>query len=289
MSVIVLSGGGTKGIIHLGALCCLTEKGAFSYESVDGYCGVSIGSAICFLLACGYAPFEIFKEVSKDDFFRTGKKNMNITEWGFMTNEFISHRVMSLLETRLKMPKSPVFGMGKNLTFRELFLRTGKTFTVVVSNINKMCAEYWNHESKPDMSCVEAIRISCNVPVLFTRIVHEGSFYADGGCYDNFPVLYAYRKHLKKKIIAINISSSSGETEIKDFTSYMSRIIMNPLNELINRDIDDLYELDSEEKRCLLIVIKSSTTNFADFSMKLREKKILFEIGHSWVQRTLFS
>jgi len=62
---VVLSGGGTKGLLILGALQYYYEKSYYNMDEVVTYCGTSIGSVISLLLICGYPPLDIFTEIYK--------------------------------------------------------------------------------------------------------------------------------------------------------------------------------------------------------------------------------
>ena len=52
---LILSGGGIKGIAHIGALSVYDERNMLN--SIDTYCGSSIGALICSLLVAGTTIF----------------------------------------------------------------------------------------------------------------------------------------------------------------------------------------------------------------------------------------
>ena len=54
---LVLAGGGTKGILTLGALQYAFDN--LFLTNVKNYIGTSAGAMICFLLCIGYKPIEI--------------------------------------------------------------------------------------------------------------------------------------------------------------------------------------------------------------------------------------
>ena len=53
---IVLSGGGTRGIAHIGVLRALGERGIFP----DCIAGASAGAIVGALYAAGYAPLDVY-------------------------------------------------------------------------------------------------------------------------------------------------------------------------------------------------------------------------------------
>ena len=63
---VVLSGGGSKGLAHIGVLKALEEKGV----PIDYIAGTSIGAIIGGLYASGYSPDSIEKIFLSDDLIR---------------------------------------------------------------------------------------------------------------------------------------------------------------------------------------------------------------------------
>ena len=62
---LILSGGGVKGVAHLGALKALHELGLL--QNIDTFVGTSIGAFIGVLLSIGYSPDELYKFTSMMD------------------------------------------------------------------------------------------------------------------------------------------------------------------------------------------------------------------------------
>ena len=62
---LVLSGGGIKGVAHLGALKALQELGMLQH--IDTFVGTSSGALVASLLSIGYTPDELYKFISMVD------------------------------------------------------------------------------------------------------------------------------------------------------------------------------------------------------------------------------
>src|SRR5665647_659096 len=67
---LVLSGGGAKGIAHIGLIQALEENGI----PIDYITGTSIGAVVGGLYAMGYSPAEMLELIKSDEFknWRTG-------------------------------------------------------------------------------------------------------------------------------------------------------------------------------------------------------------------------
>ena len=74
---LVLSGGGAKGVTHIGVLKALEEQGI----PIDYIAGTSMGAIIGGLYASGYSPDEIQKLINSPDFpyWVTGKVDSRYT------------------------------------------------------------------------------------------------------------------------------------------------------------------------------------------------------------------
>ena len=72
---LVLSGGGAKGMAHIGVIRALEENGI----PIDYIAGTSMGAVIGSLYAMGYSPDEMQQLISSDDFknWYMGTRDMN--------------------------------------------------------------------------------------------------------------------------------------------------------------------------------------------------------------------
>ena len=172
-----LSGGGTRGFAHLGAMKALDERGI--YPNV--LAGTSAGSLAAVFYADGYIPDEIFA----------------------MLKEF---RMRNFLETAL--PKEGFFRMTALSAFLDKHLRA-KCFEdlklplyVVASDI-----ELGRERIFSSGDLIAPIVASCSVPIVFAPVEIEQHYYIDGGVFMNFPV--SVIRDLCHTIVGVNVSPLS--------------------------------------------------------------------------------
>lgn len=182
---IVLSGGGSKGILHLGALTYYYEQELYDGSVCAIYAGVSIGAVINLLLVCGYTPMEIFTEFYTNISNLIDVKDFNdiqnvIQNIGLLNIDVFSIKIEDLVKAKLHSEHTP--------TFRELYNLTNKTLIISIANVTKMKCEYFSHITRPDVNVMDAIKFSCNLPIIFQRILYEECYLVDGGLMDNFPL-----------------------------------------------------------------------------------------------------
>lgn len=154
---ISLSGGGAKGIAHLGVLQALEECG-FKPQVIAG---VSAGAIIGALYADGKSPKEICQFFKDSSFFKFVK--IVVPKKGVMSTE----RFYNLLD-----------GFLTAKTFEELQMPLTINATELIEGKNV----YFN--SGP---LVDKIVASSSVPIFLTPKEMEGKVYVDGGIFCNMP------------------------------------------------------------------------------------------------------
>ena len=155
---LVLSGGGTRGFAHLGALKALNEVGIFP----DVISGVSAGAIAGALYADGHTPDQILKLFSETKIYKYFE--IIIPKKGLLRMTGISRIVSQNLKSK---------------TFEELTI----PLIVVATDLNNGKSVYFE---KGDL--LKPLLASACVPVLFSPMKIDNSFYVDGGVINNFPV-----------------------------------------------------------------------------------------------------
>lgn len=261
---IVLSGGGSKGLFTLGALQYYYEKKLI--DNVDIYAGTSIGAVICLLLVCGYTPMELFTKIFSVEYF------FDILDFNTISDIIQFMGVMSIDRFTDKLKELIEEKFGCIPTLIELYELTRKTLVITVSNITKMKCEYYTYLTQPDLNCLDAIKYSCNLPLIFKSITYDGEYIADGGLMDNFPLQHV--DDGKMKILGIiSLGSDFSMSEAK-FIGYFYRIMSLPMN-------------SNTELRCklvgvntTLIKITNNDTPLFHFTIKSEKKMEMFLHGY---------
>ena len=188
---LVLSGGGAKGIAHIGAIKIIEEAGI----PIDYVVGTSMGSIIGGLYAIGYTPEQMDSMVRKQD-------------WTFLLSDQIPRMDMNMQERdadekyviSVPFSKSAIQDLtgglikGRNISnlFSELtlgyhdsldFNKLPIPFACVSENIVKG-EEYVFH----DGVLSTAMRASMAIPGVFTPVRLDSMVLVDGGVVNNYPV-----------------------------------------------------------------------------------------------------
>ena len=242
--VLVLSGGGSKGVILLGMLHRLVNKKLFSNENeknkdnerdrisdennlfinylsgIEAFIGTSIGSIICLLLLITLTPVEILSYICTKDLSVDTKINilLLISKCGIMSFDSFFDEIQKTTEERL----------GFIPTMDELYKLFQKDFVCVTHNMTTDETVYIDYKSHPNLSCIEALKMSCNVPLIFEKYMYDKCFYIDGAISDNFPIEYASKRYPDKKILGLYIEKvlpCIREDKDKDIMSYVKVLL----------------------------------------------------------------
>lgn len=155
---LVLSGGGARGIAHIGVLKALEEIGV----KVDVMSGTSAGSIVAALYAAGHKPDQIFEAVSGLSLFKSVK--MAWAWSGLLTMEGLRQLLIKHIpENDFKALRIPL--------------------TVAATEIRKGKIHYFT-----EGELVPAIVSSCSIPAVFNPVSFEDNLFVDGGLLDNLPV-----------------------------------------------------------------------------------------------------
>lgn len=194
---LVLSGGGAKGIAHIGAIKALEENGI----PIDYITGTSMGAIVGGLYACGYTPEEMMALITSEYFtyMSTGRIDPQFTY--YFSSEAPSPQMFSFQLGRRDSTSNDIFNPQSLISptpmafgFMEIFGaytaqcrgdfdRLFVPFRCVSSNMTERRKHVFGSGD-----VAEAVRASMSFPLVFQAVEIDNDVYYDGGIYDNFPV-----------------------------------------------------------------------------------------------------
>ena len=178
--VLIIGPGGYKGFIFLGALQGLVEKNKL--KNVKHISGVSVGSIIALLYTVGYSINEIIKDAFSIHLFD------DISNVKF--NDIRNHKgLISPVKIKDLLSKRILDKLGNIPTMKNLYKLTGMDLVIVSHNLSQGHPVYYRHYGNDsDISCVDAVMHSINIPFIFQEILYKGNIIVDGALGDPDPV-----------------------------------------------------------------------------------------------------
>ena len=233
---LVLSGGGAKGIAHIGVIKALEDAGI----PVDYVAGTSMGAIVGSLYSCGWNPAEMLELIESPDFkyWSTGTLNRKLEYLASLHNptpQWITFNPNHNDSTNLFkniIPTSLIDPIPMNLEFLELyspyteqckedFNNLFVPFRCVTSNVYKKHKIVLSSGSLGD-----AVRASMSFPLVFRPIEIDGVLVYDGGIYDNFPVDVMREDFHPDFIIGVSVSGPDGKPEKGNIYSQLEDMII---------------------------------------------------------------
>ena len=155
---LALSGGGARGIVHIGVIEALHKYG-IRPEIISG---ASAGALVGVFYAAGMEPLQILELVKSS-------KLVKMFKWQLPSNGLIDiTKILSLLETNIKTDD---------------FSCLKKPFYCSVVNLNS-----GHTEIKNQGKLFQWVLASASIPIIFEPQIINGSTYVDGGLLNNLPV-----------------------------------------------------------------------------------------------------
>ncbi len=172
-TVLVLGGGGMRGMAHIGVIRALRTLGM----EIDAVVGTSIGSLIGALVAAGLPIEEIERHVEsleKEHFFR-----------------------LNFVKFLMKGMRAPSMYSGERFRDKLQEILPQRTFADMSLPFfcNSVCLEnggsvFWGTPGF-DVDLVDAVYASCALPGIFEPFEHDGKHFMDGGIVDALPLRFA--------------------------------------------------------------------------------------------------
>ena len=215
---LVLSGGGAKGIAHIGVIKALEDNDI----PIDYVCGTSMGAIVGALYAMGYTPTEMLDLIKSREFshWSTGKIDPELVYY-FSRPEAtpaLAHIPLAKKDTANAanaVPASLINPLPMNFGFLDVFSAYSAQCG---GNFDRLFVPYRCVASDVDAghkvvhrsgNLGDAVRTSMTFPIVFQPIRMNGALLYDGGIYDNFPVDVMISDFAPDIIIGVDVSTPS--------------------------------------------------------------------------------
>jgi len=251
---LVLSGGGARGIAHIGVINVLQENGFH----INAVAGTSMGAMVGGVFCSGTLP-EFQKWLADADL----KEAIKILDYSFSAPGFIKgEKLMKKMQDFLPFKK-----------IEDLQL----PYTAIATDILNRKEVVFN---KGNIS--EAIRASISIPSVFTPVIKNDQVLVDGGVMNNIPINHVAKKEkdlviavcvnadvpMKKEyqdIMAFKENSEKNEylEKLKKMRTYIKKYINSKKDATKNENKIGQYELIDRSIHMLITeVSKTILTNY---------------------------
>jgi len=216
---LVLSGGGAKGMAHVGVLKVLEEAGI----KPDIITGTSMGSIIGGLYAIGYPADTLEHIIRSQNWSQVLSDQIPLKQVIYEEKPYFENQLVELPfeDGKIQAPRGLIYGQQIDLLLSRLALPAYPVsnfknypipFRCVASDIVRGETVVMNNGYLPS-----AMRSSMSIPTAFTPITKDSMLLIDGGLIRNFPVTEA--KEWGADII-IGVYTGWRQADFKDLSNF---------------------------------------------------------------------
>lgn len=231
---LVLSGGGAKGIAHIGVIQALEDNNI----PIDYITGTSMGAIVGGLYACGYTPAEMLDVIRSQEFAYWSISTIDPKLTYYFMEPPVTPTILKLNlggdQSGLTslLPSALINPLPMNFAFMELFApftaqceadfnKLFVPFRCVASNVDKKHKTVFSSGQIGD-----AIRASMTFPLVFHPIEVDGDRLYDGGIYDNFPVDVMDDTFAPDFVFGVDVSAGNSDGDDSSMIAQLENMIM---------------------------------------------------------------
>ncbi len=231
---IVLSGGGAKGLAHIGVIKALEENSI----PIDYVTGTSMGSIVGALYAIGYTTDEMVALFHSKDFSMWLNGETDISLKYFFMQEDLSAEWLRLRlnrDTVVKayLPTGIVAGYQMDFAFMQIMGRgeaaANYNFDSLMVPFRCAASDIYAKKSVifKNGNLSKAVRSSMAIPLYFKPVKYEQGLLYDGGIYNNFPIDAMENDFNPDYIIGVQVSDNNENPSEDDLMMQIFNMTMD--------------------------------------------------------------
>jgi NTE family protein len=234
---LVLSGGGARGLAHIGVIKALEEH----HIPIDYIAGTSAGAIVGNMYVQGFSPQQMDSIVHTEEFYNWAngiidedytyyfRKKEDNASW--ITLKFsVDSVVQTSLPTNIVNSVPVDYALMENTA--SIIARANYNFDSLFIPFRCVASDIENKQTiifrKGDLGT--AVRASAAFPFYFKPIMYEGKILYDGGMYNNFPADVMLADFQPDIIIGVNASGSNTPTSEENILSQIRTMVTTPTN-----------------------------------------------------------
>ncbi|MBN2172813.1 MAG: patatin-like phospholipase family protein, partial [Bacteroidales bacterium] len=259
---LVLSGGGAKGIAHIGILKALEKEGL----RPDFITGTSMGSIIGGLYSLGYTANQLDSIIRSVNWDMVLSNNVPLNLIAYEEKEYYNRYLFDFPfeDGKLKLPSGLIEGQALSELLQRFTWPANKYDSFDDFPIPFRCVATDVSTGQPIVfdsgSLAKAIRSSMAIPTAFTAVDLDNTMVVDGGVVDNFPVDIA-RQMGADFIIGVNVGDGlKPAKELSGMSDILFQVSMIP----------SLIKTDDQISQCNIYIkpdLKDNgTASFSNYS-----------------------
>ncbi|MEE4215734.1 MAG: patatin-like phospholipase family protein [Bacteroidales bacterium] len=256
---LVLSGGGAKGLAHIGVIRALEEEGI----KIDYVAGTSMGGIIAALYAMGYTTEEMIMLVTSDQFLQWSSGDIDKElQFKYKNNEPDAGMFNIDLKIEEEKPEASLPShliSSAVIDFAIMQLTCGET-AAARRNFDSLmvpfrCVAADIYKKKPVVfsrgNLASAVRATMSYPLYFEPLQMDSTLLFDGGIYNNFPYDVMAEDFNPDFIIGSKVVKEPERPVKDDIMLQLENMIMQPTDYTIPDSMGYVIDIDFNDVNLL--------------------------------------
>lgn len=266
---IVISGGGPTMIGSLGTIHHLVQEKLIDFQNIESIYGTSAGAIVGVLLCLNFDIETIYDYIIKRPWHQIFPISVQdilnaYTKKGIFDIKTIEKCFKPLFDAK---------DLSLEITLKDFYDYSKIELHVYSFEINDFKLEDISYLTHPDLSLIQALHMSCSIPILVTPLCFDGKCYIDGGIVCNYPLKYCVESGKDpNEILGVKNQFDHNKTNRIDSESTLLDFIMNFLFKSIYSLSIDLNQQSVENE--IVCDAKFVTINELKISLSSIEKRI---------------
>ena len=233
---LVISGGVVYGYAFYGCLRRLAERGVWHAADLRSIYATSIGTLFASVLALRLDWAVVDAYLVDRPWHTVFKIDLAALMGCYSRRGIFGVHVM-------EQALSPLFGargMSVDITLGDFFAATGIDIHYFATALSDFSLVDISHATHPDWRVVDAVYVSCSVPILFAPLARDGEWYLDGGFLANYPLalcLASAHRPGPGEVLGVSIAKADVVLDADEASlfDYLSCILAKFVNRVLNR------------------------------------------------------
>ncbi|HHZ66115.1 MAG TPA: hypothetical protein EYN38_00310, partial [Flavobacteriales bacterium] len=250
---LVLSGGGARGLAHIGVIKALEENNI----PIDFVTGTSMGAIIGAMYATGLTPAQMEYMVKSEQFSTLAKGGLD-QQFKFyfkksdQSASWITLKMAKDSITHTSLPTNLINSVAIDFMFMELSARSEAAAKYDFDNLfvpyRCVAADIVSKKQVifSEGHLNEAVRASATFPFYLKPITVNGKLLFDGGLFNNFPADIMTREFNPSLIIGSNVSSGVAAPKSDDVISQIKNMLIQRPDSTVVCENGILIEPDND-------------------------------------------
>lgn len=262
---LILSGGAMNGINLLGFLKKLSTE--YDLKKINKFIGVSCGSIISFIINCGIDIEKFSCILIECNILEKLDLDISLVYNDFGLSNFKKSR-------KFYEKIFEYFNISKNITFLDLYNKTKKHLIIPSLNLSKQRIVYFDYLNYPNLEILEAIHMSINIPLLFTKKIFNDEYYIDGAFANTIPIEIVKEEELLNTVcISILTKNNISQNNSINIIEYLLKITTCMIH--LTNNIDYKYEYFKQH----IFFLDCRQFKSLDFSVSKKQKLRMYLHG----------